>query len=109
MAAVMEEDDFDKYEIDEEFKRVFWNVDKQPTPTTNGCNDDQDLRHWLKSLLEDEDLDRHKDVVFIVGEKGEETTVRAHRLILTTRSRTFANIIEEDHDPSNSVKISGKN
>ncbi|OQV25580.1 hypothetical protein BV898_00516 [Hypsibius exemplaris] len=106
--AVMEEDDFDKYEIDDEFKRVFWQVGGHRDKTVNGTlSDDQDLRSWLKTLLEDEDLERHKDVVFLVGEKGDERSVRAHRLILTTRSKTFADILEKELDQHQSISISG--
>lgn len=105
-AAVMEEDNFDEYEVDEEFKRIFWQGGLA-TRAGNGISDDQELRLWLKALLEEEDLDRHKDVVFIVGDKGLEKTVRAHRLILTTRSRTFAVILDGEPDPNKAIKITG--
>ena len=105
----MEEDDFDKYEIDEEFKRMFWRQSGEGTKTANGLSDDQELRLWLKSLLEDEDYERHKDVDFIVGGKGQERSVRAHRLILTTRSRTFADILDKELDQHQPIKIAGKN
>ncbi|GAU94532.1 hypothetical protein RvY_06288-2 [Ramazzottius varieornatus] len=104
MDVSMEEDNFEPFAVEREFFKVFWNGQE----SLKDMAEDSEIRQWLRSLLDDKELEQYKDVIFLCcGLDGHERTVRAHRLVLTTKSRTFADMLASHNDPAEPVRITG--
>ena len=105
----MDEEDFNKteLEVDKDFAKFLEDPNEKMPENPLELNEETDLRVWLRALLFDRSLEHYKDVEFIVGNGAEQQIVKAHRLILATRSRTFADILDRELDSGEPIQISG--
>lgn len=109
IALVMGDDEFEKHELDDDILEYSGLTKTSEIFSDSSEMDEQtDLRIWLFRLLNDAALEQYKDVEFVINSDGQDRVVKAHRLILTTRSRTFAVILDKEPDHKTPVRINGE-